>query len=105
MRGCQGSPRHKAVRACLDSVFCPIIRADPALAFVSVRTRIILLALIPVAGFAASATAYLSGERNVGIAMQSVQQSIAISEASREFKRAITDDADRVKDYSAAAKS
>jgi methyl-accepting chemotaxis protein len=82
--------------------FLPFIRPIRMLTFVSVRTRIILLALIPVAGFAASATAYLSGERNVGIAMQSVQQSIAISEASREFKRAITEIRIIGKDYSAA---
>jgi methyl-accepting chemotaxis protein len=68
----------------------PSIRPMRMLTFVSVRTRIILLALIPVAGFAASATAYLSGERSVAMAMHTVQQSIVISDASREFKRAVT---------------
>src|SRR5690242_4560375 len=68
----------------------PSIRPARMLTFVSVRTRIIVLALIPVVGFAASATAYLSGEQSVAKAMHTVQRSIVISDASREFKRAVT---------------
>jgi methyl-accepting chemotaxis protein len=68
----------------------------------SVRTRIILLALIPVAGFAASGMSYLSGERSVAAAMRTTQQSIAIADASREFKRAVNGMRIVVKDFSAA---
>jgi methyl-accepting chemotaxis protein len=68
----------------------------------SVRTRIILLALIPVAGFAASGYSYLSGERSVAAAMRTTQHSIAIADASREFKRAVNGMRIVVKDFSAA---
>ena len=67
----------------------PSIHPTKLLTSVSVRTRVVLLALIPVAGFGASGIAYLSGERNVAAAMDTVQQSIAIADASREFKRGV----------------
>ena len=80
----------------------PSIHPTRLLTSVSVRTRVVLLALIPVAGFAASGIAYLSGERNVAAAMHTVQQSIAISDATREFKRGINGIRLVVRDFNTA---
>src|ERR1044071_1137315 len=65
----------------------------------SVRSRLIVLSLIPVAGFAAIALAYLSSERAVDAAFESVQQSSKLSEASRAFKEALTTMQVRAKDF------
>src|SRR5947209_18368048 len=65
----------------------------------SVRSRLIVLSLIPVFGFAAVAIAYLSVERAVEAAFDSVQQSSRLSEASRAFKEALTTMHMRAKDF------
>ena len=65
----------------------------------SVRTRLIVLSLIPVVGFAAVAVAYLSSERAVEAAFESVQQSSHLSEASRAFKEALSTMQVRAKDF------
>jgi methyl-accepting chemotaxis protein len=65
----------------------------------SVRTRIVVLALIPVAGFVANALTYLSGERDVGRAFQTVTQSRRLADASRDFKIAIAGMRIAVKDF------
>ena len=65
----------------------------------SVRTRIIVLALIPVAGFVANGLTYLSGERDVGHAFQTVTQSRGLADASRDFKIAIAAMRIAVKDF------
>jgi methyl-accepting chemotaxis protein len=64
--------------------------------------RVVLLALIPVGGFAASGVTYLSGEYNVASAMATFQEATAISDASREFKGAATTMRVVVKDFAAA---
>ncbi len=56
----------------------------------SVRARIVTLALIPVVGFAVIASAYIAGEQEVDNAFDSVKNSSALSDASREFKGALT---------------
>jgi methyl-accepting chemotaxis protein len=71
------------------------------LAHVSVRARIIALALVPVAGFLANGLTYLSGEHEVGSAFQTVKQSVVLSDASRDFKGAIAAMRITVKDFSA----
>jgi methyl-accepting chemotaxis protein len=55
----------------------------------SVRTRLIVLSLIPVMGFAAVGLSYLSSERAVEKAFVSVQQSARLAETSRAFKDAL----------------
>jgi methyl-accepting chemotaxis protein len=65
----------------------------------SVRTRLIVLSLIPVVGFAAIAVAYLSSERAVEMAFGSVQQSSRLAEASRAFKDSLTSMQVRAKDF------
>ena len=65
----------------------------------SVRSRLIVLSLIPVVGFVAIAVAYLSSERAVDAAFESVQQSSHLSEASRAFKEALSTMQSRAKDF------
>jgi methyl-accepting chemotaxis protein len=65
----------------------------------SVRTRLIVLSLIPVVGFAAIAFAYFSSERAVEMAFGSVQQSSRLAEASRAFKDSLTSMQVRAKDF------
>jgi methyl-accepting chemotaxis protein len=65
----------------------------------SVRTRIIVLALIPVAGFLAIGMTYISGERDVGKAFQTVTTSHHLADASRDFKIAIAAMRIAVKDF------
>jgi hypothetical protein len=55
----------------------------------SVRTRIAVLALIPVAGFLANA-----GEGNVGRTFATVTQSHALVDSSRDFKSAVAVEAE-----------
>src|SRR5262249_53557814 len=53
---------------------------------VSVRTRIIGLALIPVVGFVANGISFQSGQSEVNEAFSNVGTASAIADASREFK-------------------
>jgi methyl-accepting chemotaxis protein len=78
-----------------------IPRLSRLLAYFSVRARIIVLALIPVAGFLANGLTYMSGEREVGSAFQTVKHSAALADASRDFKSAIAAMRITLKDFSA----
>jgi len=71
------------------------------LSSLSVRTRIVVLALIPVAGSLANGITYLSGEEAVGSAFATVQQSNALADASRDFKSAVNTMRIVVKDFTA----
>ncbi len=66
----------------------------------SVRARIVLLALIPVAGFVANGVAFVIGEAEVQYAFDSVKRAAAISESSQEFKAALTGMRMQAKDFS-----
>jgi methyl-accepting chemotaxis protein len=57
---------------------------------VSVRTRIVAIAVIPVLGFLANGIAFTSGKTEVDGAFQSTRQAAALADASREFKVALT---------------
>src|ERR1700752_1979200 len=83
----------------------PLKRLPRMLTSLSVRTRIIVLALVPVAGFLANGLMYLSGERDVGNAFDTVQQPTALADASRDFKSAIAAMRIAVKDFSASPNS
>jgi methyl-accepting chemotaxis protein len=76
-----------------------IIRAIGSL---SVRTRIIVLALIPVIGFLANAQTYLFGEAEVGNEFRTVQASVNLADASRDFKSELAQIRLVVKDFSTA---
>lgn len=55
----------------------------------SVRTRIIAIAMIPVAGFIANGVFFASGERDVEAAFDRFKAAAAIADASRDFKEDI----------------
>ncbi|MGH6666039.1 MAG: methyl-accepting chemotaxis protein [Pseudolabrys sp.] len=68
---------------------------------VSVRARIIVLALIPVIGFLANGLTYVSGEGEVGSSFDTVKHSGALADSSREFKSAVAAMRITVKDFGA----
>jgi len=76
-------------------------RLPRLLAAMSVRTRIIILAAIPLAGFLATGLTYFSGERNVATAFATVSRSGTQADASRDFKSALSTMRIVVKDFSA----
>jgi len=80
----------------------PLPRLTRLLTYFSVRTRIIVLALVPVVGFLANGLTYVSGEHEVGAAFQTVRQSAALADASRDFKSAIAGMRITLKDFTAA---
>jgi methyl-accepting chemotaxis protein len=75
-------------------------RLSRLLSHMSVRTRIVVLAAIPVAGFLANGLTYLGGERDVAIAFATVNRSGALADASRDFKSSIAAMRIVVKDFS-----
>ncbi|HTP94001.1 MAG TPA: HAMP domain-containing methyl-accepting chemotaxis protein [Xanthobacteraceae bacterium] len=52
----------------------------------SVRSRIILLGIIPVVGFLANGIAYMAGDLEVGHAFNTVHRDAAVADASRDLK-------------------
>ncbi len=76
-------------------------RLNRLLTSISVRTRVIVLALIPVVGFLANGLTYFSGEGAVGTAFETVKHSGTLAGASRDFKSAIASLRIIVKDFSA----
>jgi methyl-accepting chemotaxis protein len=52
----------------------------------SVRARIVVLGIIPVIGFLAAGIAFLTGDREVGYAFDSVQRNTVVANASRDLK-------------------
>ncbi|HZP75313.1 MAG TPA: HAMP domain-containing methyl-accepting chemotaxis protein [Pseudolabrys sp.] len=56
---------------------------------ISVRNRIVILALIPLVGLLATGLTYLSGEGAVDRAFETVQRSAQLMQTSRDFKAAI----------------
>jgi methyl-accepting chemotaxis protein len=94
------SPANHCMRLKLPPIRVP--RLSRLLAHFSVRMRIVVLALIPIAGFLANGLTYLSGEHEVGIAFQTVKQSVVLADASREFKRALSTMRITLKDFTAA---
>ncbi len=77
----------------------PLNRLARMLTSFSVRTRIVLLALIPVAGFLANGLTYTSGEKDVGRVFATVTQSNALAESSRDFKSSVAAMRIIVKDF------
>ena len=73
-----------------------ILRRMPAL---SVRARILTLAFIPVIGLAVIGMFIVNGERQVGAAFDTVQNSSDLANSSREFNSALVAMRVAVKDY------
>jgi methyl-accepting chemotaxis protein len=69
------------------------------LASTSVRTRIVALALIPVAGFLANGLTFTSGEGEVGRTFETFTRSAELADASRDFKSAVASMRIVVKDF------
>jgi methyl-accepting chemotaxis protein len=68
----------------------------------SVRTRIITLALIPVAGLVANGIAFTSGEADVQTALSSVKRAARLSDVSHQFKAALATMRLAARDFAAA---
>jgi methyl-accepting chemotaxis protein len=83
----------------LINLSIPIGRLNRLLTSISVRTRIIVLALVPVVGFLANGLTYISGEGEVGHAFDTVKRSAALADASRDFKSAVAAMQITVKDF------
>jgi methyl-accepting chemotaxis protein len=58
---------------------------------ISVRARVAILALIPIIGLALIGAAYLSGEREIARAFQSVRDASALAGASNDFRIGLVD--------------
>jgi methyl-accepting chemotaxis protein len=70
-----------------------------SIASLSVRTRIIGLALIPVVGFLANGIAFTTGQSEVNDAFANAGTAAALADASREFKLALATMQIAAKDY------
>jgi len=70
-----------------------------SIASVSVRTRIIGLALVPVVGFLANGVAFTAGQSGVTDAFGNVGTAAALADASREFKLTLASMQIAAKDY------
>ena len=68
---------------------------------VTVRTRIIVLAVIPLLGFLANGTAFVTGQSEVGDAFASVKRAGAIAAASQDLKDSLSSMRIVVRDYAA----
>ena len=84
----------------LTKILRPFNRPTELLTSFSVRTRIVILAVIPVVGFLANGLTYVSGEGDVASAFQTVKQSNSLADASRDFKSSIATIRLIVKDFS-----
>ncbi|HEY4140551.1 MAG TPA: methyl-accepting chemotaxis protein [Pseudolabrys sp.] len=78
------------------------LRLNRLLTTFSVRTRIILLAVIPVVGFLANGLTYFAGEHDVANAFAAASRSSALADASRDFKTSVSGMRIIVKDFSAS---
>jgi methyl-accepting chemotaxis protein len=73
----------------MSAMLSRLLRPLSILSKLSVRGRIVAIAVIPVVGFLANGMAFVSGEREVGNAFESVQSAAVLADASREFKAAL----------------
>jgi methyl-accepting chemotaxis protein len=80
----------------------PPINLSGLLTSFSVRTRIVVLAVIPVVGFLANGLTYRAGENAVASAFATASRSSALADASRDFKTSVSAMRIIVKDFSAA---
>ena len=66
---------------------------------ISVRTRIIVLAAIPVIGFLANGIAFTAGEREVESAFRTADRASELAEVSREFRGTLIQMRVRTRDF------
>ncbi|WP_229266733.1 methyl-accepting chemotaxis protein [Leptospira sp. severe_002] len=67
----------------------------------SVRNRIIVLAIIPLFGFLANGIAFTTGEATIDRALVSVRQATALADVSQDFKSALMSMRIRARDFGA----
>jgi methyl-accepting chemotaxis protein len=84
----------------LKKLLNPFVWLARLLSSISVRTRIIILAAIPVVGFVANGLTFISGEGEVATAFSTVNRSVALADASRDFKSSVSAMRIIVKDFS-----
>jgi methyl-accepting chemotaxis protein len=72
-----------------------------AIASVSVRTRIVGIALIPVVGFLANGLSFTTGQKDVTSAFNNVEAASALSDASREFKIVAAPSSELIRNFEA----
>jgi methyl-accepting chemotaxis protein len=70
---------------------------------VSVRTRIIVLAAIPVIGFLVNGAAYMVGEREVETAFRTAERASDLADISREFRSSLMSMRVRTRDFTVRA--
>jgi len=99
----QASPMQIAATASHFRHFRTLRHLLPArlIGALSVRTRIILLALIPVAGFLTNGMSFIAGEQEVDEAFEVYRRAEATAAASQDFKEAINQMRIGVRDFSA----
>jgi hypothetical protein len=83
----------------LSGMPCMLQPLAQSIASLSVRTRIIGLALIPVVGFLANGIAFTTGQSEVNDAFANAGTAAALADASREFKLALATMQIAAKDY------
>ena len=67
----------------------PPIKTTNFASRISVRSRIIAIAFIPVIGFLANAISFTAGETKIGTSLSNVKRTVAVAEAARELKDAV----------------
>jgi len=91
--------RAKLVFPQLNRISLPFKWVTGALGSLSVRNRIVVLALVPVIGFVANGLTYVSSEHEVAQAFHSYKESATLADASRDFKTALTNMRMSAKDF------
>jgi len=89
----------------LELLSQPFARLSRLVGSLSVRTRIVVLASMPVLGFLANGLTYAAGERDVGAAFQTAKSATALADASRDFKAAVASMRIAAKDFTASPKN
>ena len=69
---------------------------------VSVRTRVVVLAAIPVIGFLINGIAFMVGQNEVERAFDAAARATNVSEASREFRASVNAMRARTRDFAAS---
>jgi methyl-accepting chemotaxis protein len=98
IRAVSGAPQ---ARDRLQGVMPMKLSVARAISHVSVRTRIIALAAIPVVGFLINGMVFMAGEAEVGRAFRTSERASNLAEVSREFRSALNVMRMRTHDFAA----
>src|SRR6185503_16486310 len=96
-------PIWPASRRCLESAAPSMIRTlHRLITSVSVSTRVVVLAAIPVIGFVINGIAFTVGQYDVERAFHAAAQATNVSEASRDFRVSVNVMRARARDFAAS---